>query len=130
MTKADEDLAVAQELMERQRVSYNPVGFHAQQAAEKYLKALLTRHGIEFPRTHNIEALLLLADAVERGIHDALGQAHTLTPYGVDVRYPGEIPPLSREGAIEALQIASRLRDAVMDRLRPYLQRGKPEAGE
>ena len=37
LRKAEEDLHVARELMERDRISYNPVGFHAQQAAEKYL---------------------------------------------------------------------------------------------
>ena len=30
------------------------VGFHAQQAVEKYLKALLTQRQIEFPKTHVI----------------------------------------------------------------------------
>lgn len=29
------------------------VAFHAQQAAEKYLKALLTRHQVEFPKTQS-----------------------------------------------------------------------------
>jgi HEPN domain-containing protein len=44
LRSAEEDLHVAEELMERERASYNPVGFHAQQAAEKFIKALLTRH--------------------------------------------------------------------------------------
>ena len=38
------------------------VGFHAQQAAEKYLKALLTRHQIEFPKIHVIRRLLILLE--------------------------------------------------------------------
>ena len=37
------------------------VGFHCQQAAEKYLKALLTGYQIEFPKTHDIKTLLQLA---------------------------------------------------------------------
>ena len=40
-------------------------GFHAQQAAEKYLKALLTRHQIEFPKTHVIRRLLILLEPVD-----------------------------------------------------------------
>jgi HEPN domain-containing protein len=44
-----------------------PACFHAQQAAEKYLKALLARHGLEVPRTHVIEQLLdLIAPVVPR----------------------------------------------------------------
>ena len=34
------------------------LAFHCQQAAERYLKALLVRHGIEFRKTHNIGELL------------------------------------------------------------------------
>lgn len=30
------------------------IGFHAQQAVEKSIKSVLTRHEIEFPRTHNL----------------------------------------------------------------------------
>jgi HEPN domain-containing protein len=48
------------------------VGFHAQQAAEKYLKALLTRHQIEFPKTHVIRRLLILLESVDPAMADAL----------------------------------------------------------
>ncbi len=41
------------------------VVFHAQQAVEKYLKAFLTRHQTEFPKTHVIRRLLLLLQPVE-----------------------------------------------------------------
>jgi hypothetical protein len=46
--------------------------FHAQQAAEKYLKALLTRHQIEFPKTHVIRHLLTLLRPVEPAVADEL----------------------------------------------------------
>lgn len=125
LASAREDLDVAEELMGRERLSYNPVGFHAQQAAEKFLKALLTRHQIPFPKTHNIEALLLLAENAEAGIHEALREAHTLTPYGVDFRYPGENPPLNRETAVTAARLATHVRETVTRHLRPYLEAGK-----
>ena len=38
LAKAEEDLLVARELMDRNRISYDPVGFHAQQSVEKCLK--------------------------------------------------------------------------------------------
>lgn len=38
--------------------------FHCQQAAEKYLKAFLTWHGVEFPKTHDIGVLLDLVETV------------------------------------------------------------------
>jgi HEPN domain-containing protein len=63
------------------------VVFHAQQAVEKYLKALLTRHQTEFPKTHVIRRLLLLLQPVEPALADALEDANWLSPFGVDIRY-------------------------------------------
>ena len=58
------------------------VGFHAQQAAEKYLKALLTMHQIEFPKTHVIRRLLILLQPVDPAMADALDDANWLSPFG------------------------------------------------
>jgi len=44
---------------------YENVGFHAQQAAEKFIKAFLVRHQIEFPKTHDIGLLRQLVARVE-----------------------------------------------------------------
>lgn len=63
------------------------LGFHSQQAVEKALKAVLARHGVEYPRTHNLAMLLELLR--RQGLElppdgDALGR---LTPFGVALRY-------------------------------------------
>src|SRR5207244_8356598 len=42
------------------------VGFHCQQAVEKYLKALLTFYQVEFPKTHNIQRLMFLVSGENR----------------------------------------------------------------
>jgi HEPN domain-containing protein len=127
LRKADDDLRVTRELMERERASYDPVGFHAQQAAEKYLKALLTRHGIQPPRTHNIGELLALAEATTPGIQAELRVAETLTLYGVEVRYPGERPDLGRDQGAEAIRLADHVRAVVMRHLDAYLPSGHDE---
>lgn len=119
---AEEDFQVAQELMERGRVSYNPVGFHAQQAAEKFIKALLTRHGVAFPKTHSIRILLELAVPTLPDLYDRLISAHILTPYGVDIRYPGESPTLGRDEGAEAVRLAASVRTEVLSRLGDYLK--------
>jgi HEPN domain-containing protein len=123
---AEEDLLVARELMERDRLSYNPVGFHAQQAAEKFLKALLTRHDVAFPKTHSIFILLQLALPVLPDLLDRLHTAHTLTPYGVEIRYPREGPRLTRAEGEEAVRLATVVRDDVMSRLADYLKGETP----
>ena len=94
-----------------------PSCFHAQQAAEKYLKALLTWHQIEFPKTHAIEQLLDLVKDAEPETASSLRDAVALTPYGVDIRHPGDQPEPNREEAREAVELARKVRDTVMDRL-------------
>jgi HEPN domain-containing protein len=39
------------------------MGFHAQQACEKFIKAVLVMHGVVFERTHDLAALAALCDA-------------------------------------------------------------------
>lgn len=128
LRKAEEDLHVAQELMERDRLSYNPVGFHAQQAAEKFLKSLLTRHQVPFPKTHDIGELLILAEKATPSIREELRDAGRLSPYGVEVRYPGERPDLNREQGAEAVRLADQVRTAIMQQLGAYLRAGRPGA--
>ena len=68
--------------------------YHCQQAAEKALKALIiaSDENANIPKTHD---LALLADNLceKFEIADSLYNACSdLTPYGVKVRYPKEIP--------------------------------------
>ena len=57
---AREDLVSAEALDKEERVSDSPVGFHAQQAVEKALKAAIARRGLEFPFTHDLGLLMQL----------------------------------------------------------------------
>jgi HEPN domain-containing protein len=73
------------------------VAFHCQQAVEKYLKSILVRHQVEFRKTHDIERLLHILRAVQPSIAETLADAKWLTPFGVDIRYPGDFPKRFRE---------------------------------
>src|SRR5919199_1640727 len=88
MRRAQSDLAVTQ-LTEDVRIAPEILAFHAQQAAEKALKALLIRRQIEFPRTHAIGVLLNLCERAGFEGIDALADASHLTRYAVATRYPG-----------------------------------------
>jgi HEPN domain-containing protein len=78
------------------------VGFHAQQAVEKAVKAALVLHGIDFPRTHDLE--FLLARAERHGLEVAKGieGAEWLTPWAAQLRYDEGAGPLDRSAAIDA----------------------------
>ena len=100
------------------------IAFHCQQAVEKYLKALLVRRQVEFPKTHDIAKLLDQVATVNANIAESLRDADVLTPFGVEVRYPSEAPEVLQGGETEAIGIARRVRNAVMISLQPYLDGG------
>ncbi len=62
--KAEIDLNTAEYLCGSDTKYVSAAAFHAQQAAEKYLKAFLIWHQIEFKKIHDIAALLRLASSV------------------------------------------------------------------
>ncbi len=89
-------------------------GFHCQQAVEKYLKALLTYHQIEFPKTHQIQRLLVLVSGVDREAADALAGAKWLGPFGVEIRYPGDTAEMLAGDEVKAIEIASQAKQVVL----------------
>jgi HEPN domain-containing protein len=60
---AREDGIAARAMLDVGAVTDAIVGFHAQQAVEKALKAVLAVHGVDFPFTHDIEGLVELCEA-------------------------------------------------------------------
>jgi HEPN domain-containing protein len=59
VTKAESDFAVMErEGRVRKNPSYDGICFHAQQCAEKYLKAILSEYGFEPGRSHDLVQLL------------------------------------------------------------------------
>jgi hypothetical protein len=65
VARADEDLSVARHLLAEKLPYHGAIGFHAQQAAEKLLKAYLVAHQVEFPETHGLGRLLDLIVPVD-----------------------------------------------------------------
>ncbi len=106
--RAEEDyLLVRSALRHKKPLTYGAC-FHAQQCAEKYLKAILIDRDQPFPKTHD---LLALSDLCARaGIFVAIDadQLDVLSAYAVQVRYPGQDP--TPEEAQEALKIAKSVR--------------------
>ena len=90
--------------------------FHAQQAAEKYLKAFLTHHEAPFPYTHNLSKLVELCAQVDPDFRSLLPQVEPLTPYAVRPRYDASFWP-SQEVAEEAGTVAHDVSKFVRHRL-------------
>jgi len=63
--------------------------YHAQQAAEKALKAFLTARSTPFRRTHDLVELQQQCEGIDAGFSALAATAQTLTPYATLFRYPG-----------------------------------------
>jgi HEPN domain-containing protein len=97
------------------------VCFHAQQCVEKYLKALLVVAGMDFPKTHDTEALLALLPIKARPMIAYDDQAR-LTLYAIASRYPGA-PDISYAEARAAVALARQVRAEVRRRLPAKVKR-------
>jgi len=80
--------------------------FDAQQAAEKAIKAVLLLRGVDFPKTHNLGALLTLIRQQQLAVPDDVAQAHRLSEYAVVTRYPSRGEPVSEEDCDAAIRCA------------------------
>lgn len=114
---AREDLAVAEHLIVSGTTFYGIVAFHAQQAVEKYMKAFLVAHEISFRKTHDLVQLMDLIVEINRPLGEALEPCATLSPYSVEVRYPGDSPEVTTDDAHEAVRIASIIEDKILNEL-------------
>ncbi len=107
MKRARSDLQLGRVALRSKGVLPEDACFHAQQCAEKALKALLLKLGVEFPRTHAIEVLLDLLKAQGLDIPNSVDEAFVLTEYAVQARYPGEWEPVTKSEARKAIERAA-----------------------
>lgn len=105
--RAHSDLALASVALRAPDVLLEDACFHAQQCAEKALKALLLQRGLPFPRTHVVETLLDLLHASGMTIPADVDEALILTQYAVQTRYPGDWEPITPEETRFALEVAN-----------------------
>jgi HEPN domain-containing protein len=100
-------------LAELEDPAYEIICFHAQQAAEKYLKAFLCSKKIKVPNTHDLVNLARLLPK-ESPLNDMIDDLAHLTPYAVSSRYPGVDIPETRADADFAIRVARRVREVVL----------------
>jgi HEPN domain-containing protein len=105
---ADDDAAAFRGLLRLPEVKFRLACFHAQQAVEKLLKAVLIVNGIEYQRTHDLHTLSTLL--LEHGITPpCLPEELTrLNPFAVTFRYDDTDIPLIRDEVVEKMVEAMR----------------------
>lgn len=101
------DLATAEKLAPDPEMDDRPVGFHAQQAVEKAMKVALILEGIDFPKTHDLEYLIVQAEKHSVTMEPELEAASWLTPWAAEFRYDdAPIETLDRDRAIAVANAA------------------------
>lgn len=114
---AQEDSDAAQRLSSTQDSVPRHAAWLAQQAAEKALKAILIYEQIEFPRTHDLDALRSVMPERWRVSLPNVDFAR-LSEYAVDARYPAHTPEISENQAAKAVSEAATLVDYAVASLR------------
>ncbi len=101
LARAIEDETLIRKVSRDMDIADAIVGFHAQQAVEKLIKAVLAARGVAFMTSHALSYLIGLVEANEIEAPDELAEADVLSPWAVEFRYEGEEPPpLDRSAAL------------------------------
>jgi HEPN domain-containing protein len=111
--KAEGDFRTAmREFRARKKPNYDAACFHAQQCAEKYMKAFLQEKGMTVDKTHDLVRLLSLMPTVI-GLQAIQSQLALLSAAAVEFRYPGE--QASKEVAKESIQTSTSVRTEIRE---------------
>jgi HEPN domain-containing protein len=113
LQKADEDLEFAASIIE-DSTFYAQICFHFQQAAEKYLKAVIVADELEFQKVHDLVALLKICLQRRPELSRRMPDCKVLNRYYIDTRYPVHWPTnYSKHTALKAKAAAEAIRDDV-----------------
>jgi HEPN domain-containing protein len=85
--KASQDEIVLRRLLHSEEIDVETLGFHAQQAVEKLLKAWLCHLGVDYPKLHNVNLPVDLLEASDVKLPDTLSDLGSLTPFATVYRY-------------------------------------------
>jgi len=110
--RANEDIAVIEKLFESgPELFASTICFHAQQAVEKFLKAFLVLHNIDFPKTYDLDYLLIECKKIDvRNFDIDLG---SLTDFGVAIRYPDDFYVPDKEETAQYRNVALNVKKVI-----------------
>ncbi len=108
VAKAEEDYKLAISALRRKQPLTYGVSFHAQQCAEKYLKAMLVARAKPFPKIHDLSKLSDLCEQAGILVPVSRDLLEPLSDFAVTARYPGGAPSI--EEAREGLETAKAVR--------------------
>ena len=87
MEKAAGDEKILARLIDDDDIPDDGLGFHAQQAVEKMVKAVLAHNDVSYERTHNIAYLLTLLESAGIPAPEGAENLPNLSPWAAEFRY-------------------------------------------
>jgi len=97
----------------REKGPANPICFHAQQIAEKYLKGFLAYHKQPPIKSHNLTHLLTLGIQLDPKLQNLEETIIQLSTFYIETRYPGDAPEFTFEEARKAYEEALRVKQLI-----------------
>lgn len=105
LKRADDDLTLVRHVADDADIADAIVGFHAQQAVEKSIKAVLAARDIEYGKTHQLNFLVGLLTANGIDAPPSLIAANELNPWAVEFRYEtDDEPALDRPAVLRLIE--------------------------
>ena len=117
LKRASGDLRVAKQVVAMGPQFFVFVLFHAQQTAEKSLKAFLVWNEIPFKYVHDIATLADLCLGKDPSLAEIAKEADSLTKYAVNSRYPGEDHDPDAQETKHGLKVAEKVFTEVLERI-------------
>jgi HEPN domain-containing protein len=87
LNKADEDFNFSSSIID-DSTFYAQICFHFHQATEKYFKAFIVAHDLEFRKIHDLIVLQKTCSAIEPAFQTLIDDCRVLNRYYIDTRYP------------------------------------------
>jgi HEPN domain-containing protein len=114
LSKARTDKLVLDKLADDSEIADDAIGFHAQQAVEKLLKAVLANRQVEYPRVHDIDRLVDLLETHDGSLPPQARQLDELTPWATQLRYDEllDMERLDRQAAQQLVDAVLKWADA------------------
>jgi len=110
LSKADEDFNFANSNLKEGNNFYAQICFHFHRAAEKYLKAFIVAHDLEFEKIHDLVALLKACAEKEPSLGSLREDCETLNAAYIDTRYPVHWPTnYTQEKAIKTREAVEKI---------------------
>lgn len=100
--KATEDAVALREFESNPEIADSILGFHAQQAIEKWFKAVLAGNSVEFEYTHDLRRLIELLETADIPFPLNTREVVMFTEFAVPLRYEDllDAEPLDRRAAV------------------------------